>query len=128
MAYEIPGFTITVEAGSDLSSDQFKLVTLASDGQIDVTTNTSTTAVLGVLQNKPSAAGRAAEVMVYGITKVIAGETIDEGEFVCPSSVTAGRVDDADTATDRIVGIALSPGDAGELISVLLLPGGAQVP
>lgn len=128
MAYEVPSLMITVEAGSDLSSDQFKIVALASDGQIDVVTTTSTLPVLGVLQNKPSAAGKAAEVMTSGVSKMIAGETIAPGEFVCPSSVTAGRVDDADTATDRIIGTALTGGDAGELISVLLHSSGAQLP
>lgn len=128
MTYEIPGQIITLPAGQDLSSDQFKLVALASDGQVDVVATTSTLAVVGVLQNKPSAAGYAAEIMVSGVTKCIAGETIDEGEYVCPSAVTAGRVDDADTATDRIIGMALTGGAAGEYISVLLMPGGAQVP
>lgn len=128
MTYEIPGKVITLVAGQDLSSDQYKLVSIAADDQIDVTTNTSTTIVAGVLQNKPSAAGYAASVMVDGVTKVICGETIAAGELLCPSSVTAGRVDDADTSTDRIVGQALADGVAGDLIPMLILPGGAQVP
>lgn len=128
MAIEIPGIVITVEAGGDLSNDQHKLVVLASDGQVDVATATSTDRPLGVLQNDPAAAGRAASVLVTGISNVICGETIAAGEMLCPSSVTAGRVDDADTATDTIVGIALEGGEAGELIRALITIGNARHP
>jgi hypothetical protein len=127
MAYEIPGFSVTAIASADLSADQFKLVSLASTGKVAVTAATSTLAVLGILQDDPEADGIACQVMTSGISKAIAGETIAAGEFVCPSSVTAGRVDDADTATDRIIGTALTGGDVGEVISVLLHNSGAAV-
>lgn len=126
MAYEIPGRMITLVAGADLSADQFKLVTLANDGQIDVTGNTSTNDVTGVLQNKPSAAGYAASVMMSGVSKVIAGETINEGDLLTPSAVTAGRVDVADAATNRIIGRALTAGAAGEVISMDIQLSGAK--
>lgn len=117
---------ITLVAGADLSADQFKLVTLANDGQIDVTGNTSTNDVTGVLQNKPSAAGYAASVMMSGVSKVIAGETINEGDLLTPSAVTAGRVDVADAATNRIIGRALTAGAAGEVISMDIQLSGAK--
>ena len=47
---------ITLEAGQDLSTKQYKFMTLASDGQIDPTAAAGGKAI-GVLQNKPNAAG-----------------------------------------------------------------------
>ena len=123
MAFEDPGKSISFDAGANLSSDQYKLVTLASDGRVDVTGATRTNTPIGILQNKPSAAGQAAEIMVDGISKAIAGETIAAGELVGPSSDTAGRVGDADTITNVIVGMAITGGAAGETISVLLFGG-----
>ncbi len=123
MAFEDPGKQITLEAGASLSSDQYKLVSLASDGQVDVTGATATNTPIGILQNKPSAAGTAAQIMIDGISKAIAGETIAAGELVGPSTDTAGRVGDADTTGDVIIGMAITGGDAGETISVLLFGG-----
>lgn len=130
MAYEIAGFLLPYEAGADLSSDQYKLVTVATDGQIDVTTSqsvgSSVDIPVGVLQNKPGAQGEEASIMVKGVTKAIAGETIAIGELVTASTVTDGRMDDADGATDVILGMCLEGGAAGEIITVLLFggPGG----
>ncbi len=123
MAFEDPGKTITLEAGASLASDQYKLVTLASDGQVDVTGAAAANTPIGILQNKPSAAGQAAEIMIDGISKAIAGETIAAGELVGPSTDTAGRVGDADTTADVIIGMAITGGAAGETISVLLFGG-----
>lgn len=126
MAFEDPGKVITIEAGGNLSSDQYTLMVLASDGQVDQSSNTSANTPIGVLQNKPAAAGRAATIMVSGITKVVAGETVAIGALVCQSSVAAGRVDAAVSGTDVIIGMAITGGDVGETISVLLFggPGG----
>lgn len=124
MATEQPGFKITLEAGQDLSADQYKLVTLAIDGQVDVTGAARTNRPIGILQNKPDAAGKAAELVISGVSKAIAGEAIEEGELVSASSAVAGRVDDADTATDVIIGMALTPAAvAGTIISILLFGG-----
>jgi len=121
VAYEIPGFLPgTLVAGADLSSDQYKLVTLAADGQLDVTGAVSSNNFIGVLQNKPSAAGQSAEVMVSGVSKMIVGATITAGDELVPSAVTAGRVDPTPATGERIVGVALESGAVGELISVLL--------
>lgn len=127
MAYEIPFHKITLEAGSDMSADVDKLVVLASDGQIDVATTVSTQPVIGVLQNKPAAAGRAASVAVQGILRVICGESIDEGNLLTASAVTAGRVDVANGSTNVVIGRALQSGEAGEVISALINCSGAAI-
>lgn len=129
MATEVPGLVISIEAGQDLSSDQYKVVVIASDGQVDVAGGAQTAIPVGVLQNKPSAAGSAATVMVSGVTKAIAGNTIASGGLVSPSAVVAGRLDAADAATDVIMGMALVGGAVGDIITVLLFggPGGEIV-
>lgn len=128
MAYEIPGMILPMEAGASLASDQFKLVTLATDGQVDVTGGASTNLPIGILQNKPSAAGQAASVMVSGVSKGICGVTLDEGNLVTASEVIDGRLDVAGTSTDVIIGMALEAGDAGEIVAIYLFggPGGEK--
>lgn len=123
MAYEIPGFKLTLPAGSSLASDKNKLVVLATDGQIDVATGAHTARPVGVLQNSPTAAGEAATIMVTGVVKCIVGEIVTAGALVCPSSGTAGSVDLADATGDVIIGIALSAGAIGDVIPVLLFGG-----
>lgn len=108
--------SITLEAGGDLSADQFKFVTLAADGQCDVHA-AATDMPTGVLLNNPAAAGRAAEVAIEGIVKVEASAAITVGANV---TTTAAGLAVTAVATDSIVGIAMSTaGGVGELVEVL---------
>ena len=107
---------ITLPAGGDLSADQWKFVTLAADGQIDLHA-AATDMPTGVLLNNPDAAGKAAEVAVGGIVKVEASAAITVGANV---TTTAAGLAATAVATDSIVGIAMSTvGGAGELVEVL---------
>ena len=116
--------SITLEAGGDLSADQWKFVTLAADGQIDVHA-AATDMPTGVLLNNPAAAGQAAEVAVEGIVKVEASAAITVGANV---TTTAAGLAATAVATDSIVGIAMSTaGVAGVLVEVLFGYRGAAV-
>jgi hypothetical protein len=117
MANEEAVVCITIEAGGDLSAGQFKFVTLANDGQVDLTASAGGEAI-GVLQNKPSAAGRAATVAVYGVTKVIAGDTVAAGAKV--QSDASGLAITAASA-GHVLGVAITGGAVNEVISILLL-------
>jgi hypothetical protein len=108
---------ITVEAGADLSADQFKFVQVASDEQVDVVSSAGGDAI-GVLQNDPAAAGRAAAVCYAGVTKVIAGATVAAGAKV--QSDASGLAITAATG-DAVLGVALKGGAANEVIEVLLV-------
>lgn len=56
---------------------------------------------IGILQNKPSASGNAAEVAVRGISKVVAGETLTAGDlFGTDSSGKAKKVESTNTGAD----------------------------
>ena len=111
---------VTLEAGADLSSNQFHFVTMDSDGQLSVSTDGA--ASIGVLLNDPAAAGRAAEVCIGGLTRVEAGGTVAAGAAVASNStgeaITAGT-------NDIILGTAVTGGADGEVISIVFQPRGA---
>lgn len=116
--FELTGMT----ADADLSTKQFffmkqgstnKRVGLASvDGEV----------VDGVLQNKPNAAGQAADVMALGITKVVAGETLAAGDLIKTLSngkagVAEGTVTGADVG-DYVIGRCLIGAALDEIASI----------
>ncbi|MDD5229904.1 MAG: hypothetical protein PHC43_01090 [Candidatus Marinimicrobia bacterium] len=87
MAYE--GFQVVapgIIADADLSTSQYCAVSLSTENTVGLAT--STVAVpFGILQNKPSAAGQAAEVCIFGITKVKLGGTVTYGQMIHNSSL-----------------------------------------
>lgn len=111
---------VTLEAGADLSTNQYHFVLMDEDGQLSVATDGA--AAIGVLQNDPAAAGRAAEVCIGGLTKVEAGGTIAAG-----AAVASGATGEAITAAtgDIILGTAVTGGADGEIISIVFQPRGA---
>lgn len=123
-AYEIPGQQITIEANADLSTKQFYAVDMNTSRKLVVASVLGQDGV-GVLQNKPAAAGRAATVMIDGVTKAVAGATIDEGDSV--TAMANGKFQAA-ASTHKIWGTALTNASSGELFALRLLPAGAVVP
>lgn len=116
MAYEERLETITREAGSDLSASQYRFVNLASDNQVDRAASAGVDC-LGVLQNKPDAAGRAACIATGGTSKVVAGGTFDAGDKITTDN--QGRAVEATTG-QQILGIAMEAGVSGVVTSVNL--------
>jgi hypothetical protein len=116
MGYEIPGFKLgTLVAASDLSADKYRFVVVTA-GKI-ARLNSAGGRADGVLQT-PAIQDRAAEVMVSGVTKMIAGAAIAATGPV--TSDVQGRVIPAATG-NAINGIALeTAAAAGEVIAVLL--------
>lgn len=107
---------ITLAAGADLSTKQFLFVDMASDGQIDPVASAGGRGI-GVLQDKPDAAGKAACVAVAGVSMVVAGGNVTVGHNV--QSDNAGKAITA-ASGDYILGIALATGVSGDVIPVLL--------
>ena len=94
MAVEKALQLVTFPAGADLSTKQYHLVEQASDGEVTAA-NAPGDAIVGVLQNKPAAAARAASVAIGGITKVAASSTAGGGAFTPGTQLianSAGRV------------------------------------
>ena len=112
--------TRTFEAGADLSAGQFKFVTLAADGQVDITSSAGGNAI-GVLLNKPAAAGRAATVCVSGSVMITCGGTITAGDQI--QSDANGDALLAATS-DVVLGYARENGVDGQIIEMEFITGG----
>ena len=115
--------TRTFIAGEDLSSAQFKFVTLESDGQVDLADSAGENAI-GVLINDP-AADEAATVVVSGKVMVTSGGTIAAG-----AQIQTDASGDALTAAsgDVVLGYALEAAVDGQVFAIELIQGGNVVP
>lgn len=119
MSYEIPGFKLGVlVAGESLAAKQYHFVKINSSGAI-VACSAITDRPIGILQNAP-ASGAECEIMVSGVSKLVADGTIDEGNAIGTSA--DGQGDAIAPGTDTTVynvGQALESAAAGELFAVL---------
>lgn len=114
-AYEVPGQQLPFQANADLSSNQFHAVVMNSSKKVAVAG--AGVAILGVLQNKPAAANRAATVMVNGVSKGVAGAAIVAGVELEVNA--SGRF--ITLASGKAVGMALDAAAAdAEMLPVLL--------
>lgn len=116
--------TRTFEAGEDLSSAQFKFVTLEADGQVDLADAAGERAI-GVLLNKPDAAGKAATVAMTGKVMVEAGASVTAGDQIQTNA--AGEAIEA-AAGDVVMGYALEDAVDGQIFAMELIQGGNVVP
>lgn len=122
MAYEIPVQLIPLTAGEDLSDAQFRALKLDSNGNV-VKAGAATDIVVGILQDKPGQ-GQAANVMTFGISKVVASGAISIGALLTAS--TGGKAAAAADG-DRAFGIALeSTSGADQVFAALIMPGLAK--
>lgn len=117
---EVPLFKLTREAGADLSALQFYAVKLNSSSQV-VAVAAATDIAIGILQNKPNAAGVAAELMVAGVSEVIAGGALTTGNQITVDST--GRIVAAVAGTDTtkysMGHVLIGCSNAGERATVL---------
>lgn len=120
MATEQRILDVSFPAAEDLSSDQYRIVVLAS-GAVR-RPDSGTEVPLGVLQNAP-ASGEAAAVRVIGISKIVLGETVAENEWIkleYVSAADAGKGLDADVALDLAIGRCIKGGVEDDLGEILL--------
>ena len=78
---------------------EYAVVSMDGDGKVQVTTAATDVAVVGVAQRAASA-GDAVDVVVYGETRVIAGESITFNSTPLLAATTAGKVQSVDPAAD----------------------------
>lgn len=106
-------------AAADLSAKQFYAVKQTSTG---INLAGAGEAIVGILQNKPSALGQATEVETLGLSKAVGGAAITQGAAVTPDG--NGKLITATTG-DHIAGTAWTGcGADAELFTVLLRPQG----
>ena len=111
--------TRTFIAGEDLSSAQFKFVTLESDGQVDLADAAGENAIGVCLVG--GTAGKAVTVAVSGKVMVTAGGTIAAG-----AQIQTDAAGDALTAAtgDVVLGYALESAVDGQIFAIELIQGG----
>lgn len=97
MAYEHGVLDITFEADADLSSHQFKFMKWSGDNQVAVCA-AATDVPIGVLQNAPDAAGKAAVVRLLGVSKVNSDAALSIGDLIGTSA--DGQADAKTPGTD----------------------------
>jgi len=115
--------TRTFIAGEDLSSAQFKFVTLEADGQVDLA-DADAENCIGVLINDP-AAGEAATVVMSGKVMVTAGGAVTAGDaVVTDTSGDAVELTTSSSATAVTMGYALEDAVDGQIFAIELIQGG----
>ena len=119
MAYKSDQITVgTLTAQVDLSSWQFKPVKIGTTGTVDKA-DAAADIVMGILQNDP-AAGEAADVCVFGVSKAIAGETLVIGEIVTVQ-VTSGELVTA-AASSYPIGTVIGIAGNAQTATILVNP------
>ena len=116
MAYIENVTSVTLNAGADLRTHQFKFVSVDANGLVVLTADDAR--AQGVLLNAPNT-DEAAEVAISGIVKVKCGANVTRGGRV--ASGANGAAKNVDTnAVD--LGTALETGANGRVISILFQP------
>ena len=120
MAYEAAQVKVgQFTASADLSAKQYHFVKMSGNNTVTVC-SAITDVPIGVLQNNPTS-GQAAEVCLFGISKVVADGTLAAGNVIGTSldgqadAITAG----SDT-TVYVMGIALAAASVGETVEAFI--------
>jgi hypothetical protein len=120
MAYEAAQVKVgQFTASADLSAKQYHFVKMSGNNTVTVCA-AITDVPIGVLQNNP-ASGGAAEVCLFGISKVVADGTLAAGNVIGTSA--DGQADAITAGTDTTVytmGIALNAASAGETVEAFI--------
>lgn len=117
MAYLEQVRSISLLAGADLRTHQFKFVSVAADGDVELTGDDATADF--VLLNAPNS-GEAAELALPGsVVKVACGAAVTRGGDV--GSGANGAAKNTDTGS-AINGVALETGANGRVITILFHP------
>jgi hypothetical protein len=118
MAIQEAVVSITLPAGANLTTHQYKFVTVNDAGKVVLSGNNAT--AYGILLNAPNT-DEAATVAVpgSGILKVKCGANVTRGGTVGSDANGAAK----NTATaSAVLGIALETGANGRVISILFQP------
>lgn len=120
MAFEIPGQPkAPLTAAADLSAKQYRFVKLTADLAVNVCSG-ATDCPAGVLQDKPTS-GQAAEVMEFGITKLVAGGSISAGDRIkTDANGAAVKITEGTDTTHYSVGHALMGAASGDIFSAFI--------
>jgi len=126
MAYEGAQIKFgNLTAAADLSSKQFHFVKLASATTVNVCNNIADVPI-GILQNAPTS-GQAAEITIFGISKVVADGNLAAGNIIGTSADSqADAITRGSDSTVTVMGVAIEAGAAGETVTMFLNPSGCR--
>lgn len=118
MAVQESVISITLPAGADLRTHQFKFVEVGAAGTVLLVADDGHAD--GVLQNAPNT-GEAATVAIFGVVKVKCGAAVTRGGDVSSGANGAAKNTDTDAA---VLGTALDTGADGRVIPMIFHPRG----
>ena len=126
MAYEGAQIKLgNLTAAADLSSKQYHFVKLTSATEVNVCTNIADVPI-GVLQNTPTS-GQAAEICIFGITKVVADGVLAAGNIIGTSADSqADAITRGSDTTVTVMGHAIEVAAAGNTVTMFLNPTGCR--
>jgi hypothetical protein len=121
MAYEMDVLDISLKAAGDLSSYQYCFVKLTADNTVDVCG--ADEQAIGILQNKPSVAGQAARVRVFGVSRFVNGTAGAIAYNAKVKSAASGKGVAATLATEIYFGVVLQGTSAVNQLGTMLITG-----
>lgn len=125
VAYEMDTLDISMLAARDLSSYQYCLMKISADNTVDYAT-AGTDKIIGILQNKPTAAGAVARVRVFGVSRLLAVDTsISYGDWVTATTNASykGQGVATTSAKDIVPAFCLQGADTAHEVAVVMLSG-----
>jgi len=120
MAEGLSGIDVTYKAGADLSSYQYHFVYLSAANTVTFAAENGR--AIGIIQNKPDAAGESALVRIAGQSKLACYGTITQG-LMLTSSAQSGYVahgEAVDGASEWVCAIADEAGTTGDILTVTI--------
>jgi hypothetical protein len=126
MAYEGAQIKLgNLTAAADLSTKQYHFVKLTSATEVNVCTNIADVPI-GVLQNTPTS-GQAAEICIFGITKVVSDGVLAAGNIIGTSADSqADAITRGSDTTVTVMGHAIEVAAAGNTVTMFLNPTGCR--
>jgi hypothetical protein len=124
MALELKGLDIPLKLDAVIGQFLFVCASGTNANSVYLSTTECDANCIGITQDAPGAIGRAAQIRVSGLSKVVAGETLVVGDKVGnggPSPPDGKAKKPA--AGETFAGICLSGGSVNELVTVLLARG-----
>ena len=110
---------ITLPASGDMSSQQYRIVKVDGSGRC-VSGSAAADILIGVLQNKPAATDRGAQIRISGFTKIVGGAALAEGDMVTSNGQGFGTAAAATSVGCHILGIVTAAiggsADIGEML------------
>jgi hypothetical protein len=121
MAYEMDVLDISLKAAGDLSLYQYCFVKLSADNTVNVCG--ADEQAIGILQNKPSVAGQAARVRVFGVSRISNGTAGAIAYGVKVKAAANGQGVAATIAKEIYFGVILQGTSAVNQLATMLITG-----